>query len=462
MDKGLTLNEKSFKVTVNDVALAEKDYELTTTTDGFDLKLTWGDGKTRIADEALNKGSVAVTYTATLNSQAELGKAGNVNRVKLIYSSNPKVDKDGKPVNEPKETPEDAVIAFTYKVDVNKVDEAGESLPGAAFTLTKVTKAGNVVVGTYKADGKTSTFSFRGLDDGDYILTETAVPAGYRPIEPIRFTVEAIHAETWDGSEGTRRSVLTGLTGDVEDGAIELTADKDLTTLTGDVENTPSTPPTVEKKIKDTNDTTGAASGWQDSADYDIGDEVPFQLKATLADNVTDYLTYYVTFRDTMEKGLTFDSITRVTVNGAETKDYELTGKDNGFDLTLNWGDGKAKIADAKLNKAVVVVEYIATLNSDAVLGKTGNVNKVKLIYNDNPSVGQDGKPVDEPKESPEDAVIAFTYKVEIDKVNQDGEPLSGAEFKLEKLVKGGGKKTIATVKSDKGTVFTFTGLDDG
>lgn len=32
--------------------------------------------------------------------------------------------------------------------------------------------------------------------------------------------------------------------------------------------------PTVEKKVKDINDSTGEASDWQDSADYDIGDAV--------------------------------------------------------------------------------------------------------------------------------------------------------------------------------------------
>ena len=38
-----------------------------------------------------------------------------------------------------------------------------------------------------------------------------------------------------------------------------------------------SSVPTSEKKVKDTNDTTGETTGWQDSADYDIGDQVPFQ-----------------------------------------------------------------------------------------------------------------------------------------------------------------------------------------
>ena len=40
----------------------------------------------------------------------------------------------------------------------------------------------------------------------------------------------------------------------------------------------------IRDRVKDTNDTTGVTTDWQDSADYDIGDDVPFQLTATLAD----------------------------------------------------------------------------------------------------------------------------------------------------------------------------------
>ncbi|MBQ7050574.1 MAG: fimbrial protein, partial [Firmicutes bacterium] len=35
--------------------------------------------------------------------------------------------------------------------------------------------------------------------------------------------------------------------------------------------------PSVEKKVKDTNDSIGETTEWQDSADYDIGDSVPFR-----------------------------------------------------------------------------------------------------------------------------------------------------------------------------------------
>ena len=50
--------------------------------------------------------------------------------------------------------------------------------------------------------------------------------------------------------------------------------------------------PTFQKKVKDVNDSTGDKTNWQDSADYDVNDEVPFQLTATLPTNEADFAAY--------------------------------------------------------------------------------------------------------------------------------------------------------------------------
>lgn len=70
--------------------------------------------------------------------------------------------------------------------------------------------------------------------------------------------------------------------------------------------------PTVEKKVKENSN-----SEWQDAADYDMGDTVPFQLTAELPKKrVDDYNHYYVEFTDTLSAGLTFKEITKVTADG--------------------------------------------------------------------------------------------------------------------------------------------------
>ena len=75
--------------------------------------------------------------------------------------------------------------------------------------------------------------------------------------------------------------------------------------------------PTLEKKVKDANDTDGTTTNWQDSADHDIGDDVPFKLTAKIASNFDDYTTYKFVFHDEQSAGLTFKPGTvKVTVAG--------------------------------------------------------------------------------------------------------------------------------------------------
>ena len=228
------------------------------------------------------------------------------------------------------------------------------------------------------------------------------------------------------------------------------------------IENKKVKKPDFEKKIQDTNDSTGETSDWQDSADYDIGDNVPYRLTATLASNVTDYRKYFIIFHDTMEPSLDFSGVSNVTVNGTEVTDYELTPGDHNFDLKLTWDNGDEKIADEKLNSGTVEVLFSAKLNENARLGKPGNVNTCLLEYSNNPNVTDEGKLSEETDKTPEDSVIAFTYKVDISKVDPNGKALTGAEFTLEKVV-ADGTEVISTYEAvtDK-NVFSFKGLDDG
>lgn len=231
------------------------------------------------------------------------------------------------------------------------------------------------------------------------------------------------------------------------------------------VKDTTATPksdvPEVEKKVKDTNDSTGETTGWQDSADYDIGDSVPFQLKATLADNVKDYTTYKVVFHDTLSKGLTYKNDAKVYINGTETNGFTVTSTvntDGTTTLTVSCDDVKALGAG---DSSVITVEYTATLNENAVLGSAGNPNEVYLTYSNNPNKSESGN--NETKDTPKDVVIVFTYKTVINKVDSNNNPLTGAAFTLEKYNKETDKWEAKTVvKNEAGTTFTFSGLDDG
>lgn len=234
--------------------------------------------------------------------------------------------------------------------------------------------------------------------------------------------------------------------------------------VVGDVTITPkSDAPSFEKKVKDTNDTTGVTSGWQDSADYDIGDAVPFKLEGTVSSKYADYKTYYFAFHDQAETGLTFnkDSV-KVYVDGNEiTSGYSVESSPaDGDTFDVVFANLKT-IADVQAGSKITV-EYTATLNDKAALGSQGNVNKAKLEFSNNPNEEQDGSKKPETGETPWDNVIVFTYQVVVNKVKANGDALSGAEFTLEKVLNDNSKKTVAVVKNAEGTTFTFKGLDDG
>ena len=233
-----------------------------------------------------------------------------------------------------------------------------------------------------------------------------------------------------------------------------------LVKVVGDVTITPKTSdtPTFFKKLKDTNDTTGVSSDWQDSADYDIGDKVPFKLEGTVPSDYEQYATYYYAFHDVAEHGLTFDETSvEVFVDGTKiTSGYTVTTPaTDGCTFEVIFND--LKTISAVNKSSHIVVTYNATLNDTAVLGKEGNVNQALLEYSNNPNGEGTGK-------TPWDNVIVFTYQVVVNKHANavDGNLLPGAEFTLEKILKDDAKETVAVVKSEDGATFTFKGLDDG
>jgi fimbrial isopeptide formation D2 family protein/LPXTG-motif cell wall-anchored protein len=218
--------------------------------------------------------------------------------------------------------------------------------------------------------------------------------------------------------------------------------------------------PSVVKKVQDTNDTTGETSDWQDSADYDVNDSVPFQLTATLPSNLDDYTEYYLELSDTLSSGLTYNKDAKVyLVNDDEKTDVtsSFTIADDGSSFKIN----NLKSLDGVTSSTKVVVEYTATLNENAVIGSEGNPNTVKLIYSNNPNYTGSGE-TSPTGETPEDTVIVFTYKVVVNKVDQNGDALKGAAFTLYKKDSSGNWNEVETISAGDTTTFTFSGLDDG
>lgn len=203
LSKGLTFGQVT-SVKVGDTALT-KDTDYTVTTAPADsgktlLTVAMKDFKTKQQANAGKK--ITVTYAATLNKDAVVGGAGNVNSATIQYSNNPSTNGTGE--SEPSK-----VRVFTYGFTVDKYtgknyDDTATRLAGAEFTLAhkggtaisfvKVADSAtqNAVYRVAKADeaGATTTITtpangkvdFRGLENGEYTLTETKAPAGYNKL----------------------------------------------------------------------------------------------------------------------------------------------------------------------------------------------------------------------------------------------------------------------------------------
>lgn len=202
LSKGLTF-EQVKSVKVEDTTLTENtDYTVTPpTAPNNTLTVAMNDFKAKQQANAGKK--ITVTYTATLNKDAVVGGAGNVNSATIQYSNNPSTNGTGD--SEPSK-----VRVFTYGFTVDKYTgdqytDAATRLAGAKFTLAP--KNGepmsfvqvNAGSGTAKAEyrvanagetGATTTIitpangkvEFRGLKNGEYTLTETEAPAGYNKL----------------------------------------------------------------------------------------------------------------------------------------------------------------------------------------------------------------------------------------------------------------------------------------
>ena len=228
--------------------------------------------------------------------------------------------------------------------------------------------------------------------------------------------------------------------------------------------------PTLEKKVKDINDSkvddVTTNGDWQDSADYDLGDKVPFQLTGTMPQNIAAYSTYKYVFHDSLSKGLTLDedSIKVYVKNGdTETELAKATEGASGYTVTTSNDSTPAvnstekteftgatnfsvSFADLKTARAAgngtitldkdskIIVRYTATVNENAVIGSKGNPNEANLEFSNNPNYSGETQPTGT---TPNDRVIVFTYEVDINKIDDSAakKPLSGAKFKLEKKV---------------------------
>lgn len=183
---------------------------------------------------------VTIEYSAVLNATAEIGNPGQINTVDLTYSNNP--NDSGEGAESPKgTTPKDEVIVYTYEIDVlkefKKADGSDATVPTGdkfeAITFSLKPAAGGEKLefvlkdgiyypaAAYPSENATADLKLtsdnkiilRGLDDGEYILTEEVQPDGFNKADPKNITISATTAnnQLWDGTPSKALTAFSGV-----------------------------------------------------------------------------------------------------------------------------------------------------------------------------------------------------------------------------------------------------------
>lgn len=402
------------------------------------------------ADQAISVSAAETTYTLTIKSNV----AGHTYEAYQIFAGD--LSSDGKLSN------------ITWG---SGVSEAGKTALGDASAKSETLTEANAPAFAKEVSDYLATVAGTADAVSENVYSITGLKAGYYLIKD--------QNDTQDKENGAYTSYILKVVGNTE---------ADLKTGI----------PTLVKKVQEnTNISTSythpglstADTNYNDIADYNIGDMVPFKLYGTMPANIGDYTSYYYEFSDQLDSQFTITSSTAVTVkvDGVAVeadKNMRIVIDPAANTIKVSFEDIKAKVPTITKN-SVVTVEYSALLNETAEIGRPGQLNAAQLIYSNNPN--EDYAPntgnetTDTPGDSgttPWDKVIVFTYEMDVTKVDalNTNTKLKDAEFKLsnasgkfvivdEDGIVTGWADSIeggSVLKSGEDGLFVVIGLDDG
>ncbi len=229
--------------------------------------------------------------------------------------------------------------------------------------------------------------------------------------------------------------------------------------------------PDVEKTVtkRDGNNTVTNTDGTtvgNHEADYSVGDKVTYTLTIDVPANIAKLRTFTVT--DTTVAAQLVHDTGRVTVS-AKNKDNTVT------DITSAYGTPDIKTTEGKNSVLTIAftpanlesvaggqitITYTATVQKDAIVAGSGNVNSAKLQYSRTTDTTKAEEGENKPYEI-EDQSVVYTFSTSLLKKGEggtyDGTAMPGVTFALYKKVENNewsdqGKVTIAGKEYNKNT----------
>lgn len=245
---------------------------------------------------------------------------------------------------------------------------------------------------------------------------------------------------------GTYRFIETGLgdnSGYILDGkkAYEFKVNKDGTIVIGDAPSTEvgkitvvNEKPDMIKQVQKKD-----SQQWEQDADYNVGDKVPYKITVDVPKNITDLETFTIT--DTPKKLKDDISSVKVKCDNAEIINtdntiYTVTQNKDGNGFTIKFNPSAMREYAGKQ----LTIEYQAKLLESAVTTTAGNPNTAKLEYSN--MIKPDQEDANNPnnnktpgKNTIEDNAVVYTFKINVHKQDENSKPLQGVTFDLYKEV---------------------------
>ena len=297
----------------------------------------------------------------------------------------------------------DAHTAYSYTVNSAWADffkaAEGETSAGKGLTYVNIDAQGYV---TWKENADVAAFA---KDAEDFAKSLTALKT-HRATENGDFTFNDLEAGYYlvTSTLGTKATVGT-TPGNPNP----------------EIQEKNAAPANVKTVQEDSNDVWGAKN------DADIGQTVNFKSTITAQAGAENYV-----FHDTMSAGLTYGSVTGITLNGTAVDASNYTvfteGLTDGCSFEVRFTQA---FCDTLKANDQIVISYTATLNENAVIAGKGNPNESKLSY------GDKGDESHTPSgTTPPSKTTTYTWDVDVFKYTMDNKTekaLAGAKFTLSK-----------------------------
>lgn len=191
-------------------------------------------------------------------------------------------------------------------------------------------------------------------------------------------------------------------------------------------------------------------------------------VKVTLPDKTTNMSNIEIEFKsqwlnsmrstaeaDMTDKNATFDqpAMTSKDTNRMATWGADAEGKPT-YGTAALYNMYLGDVSDPTDDGGLILIEYEAQLNEKAVIGGTGNTNKAKLEYGNDPTTDSGKLTVETPP------THTYTYQLDVHKYEKgnDSKPLAGAKFDLYRLnnVEDGEPAGVTEIGTDANSLVKF------